>query len=105
MSLLLVKLRGCVPGQTQDSGVKSKAIVPRPEPRNQRWRTPPELNAMDETQKNEKTRVSPHAVREVCQTGARLSEAVGTRTRDLRIKSPLLYRLSYSPVGYSALMP
>jgi len=44
---------------------------------------------MDETQKNEKTRVSPHAVREVCQTGARLSEAVGTRTRDLRIKSPL----------------
>lgn len=25
------------------------------------------------------------------------SEAVGTRTRDQRIKSPLLYRLSYSP--------
>ncbi len=26
-----------------------------------------------------------------------LSEAGGTRTRDQRIKSPLLYRLSYSP--------
>ena len=26
-------------------------------------------------------------------------EAVGTRTRDLRIKSPLLYHLSYSPVS------
>ena len=26
----------------------------------------------------------------------RKSEAVGARTRDLRIKSPLLYRLSYS---------
>ena len=27
------------------------------------------------------------------------NEAVGTRTRDLRIKSPLLYLLSYSPVS------
>src|SRR5918994_2110106 len=33
---------------------------------------------------------------------ALLSEAVGARTQDLRIKSPLLYRLSYSlnPVFY-----
>ena len=29
------------------------------------------------------------------------SEAVGTRTRDLRIKSPLLYRLSYCLVNQS----
>ena len=28
--------------------------------------------------------------------GSNKSEAAGTRTRDLRIKSPLLYRLSYS---------
>jgi hypothetical protein len=26
-----------------------------------------------------------------------MSEVVGTRTRDLRIKSPLLYQLSYNP--------
>ena len=29
----------------------------------------------------------------------RHSEVVGARTRDLRIKSPLLYQLSYNPAG------
>ena len=40
--------------------------------------------------RTKKSRVAVHAVR---------SEAVGARTRDLRIKSPLLYRLSYSLAG------
>jgi hypothetical protein len=30
------------------------------------------------------------------------SEAAGTRTRDQRIKSPLLYQLSYSPKSFSS---
>lgn len=50
-------------------------------------------NIAAKTAKNEE---SPAVVSD-CQASSYVSEAAGTRTRDQRIKSPLLYRLSYSP--------
>ena len=62
-----------------------------------RWRSRPNLLAPPTTRRKSGQRGSGQISRALSHRFAYKSEADGTRTHDLRIKSPLLYRLSYSP--------